>query len=164
MTDFYDLTRFEEGWSEKPYVCSEGYPTVGFGFKIGPKYALISNYEFRLPKSVGEVWLCEKAMEIVKLIDKYPAVKAALVACCEADKVPVSQCLDSPRAAVLLSMCFQMGVDGVAKFTQTLKYIGGKAWTNAAPEMLKSLWAQQTPKRAARHAEQLKTGVWAPEY
>lgn len=165
MTDVYDLTRFEEGWRDRPYACSQGYPTVGFGFRIGPKLAPVSLYDFTLPKSVGEVWLCEKYMEIVALIDKsYPAIKAALVACCEADKVPYTQCLDSPRAAVVLSMCFQMGVDKVNTFAQTLKFMANKSWSNAAAEMLRSLWAQQTPKRAARHAEQMKTGEWAKEY
>jgi lysozyme len=34
------------------------------------------------------------------------------------------------------------------------------AYTIAADYMLQSKWAKQTPNRANRHAEQMRTGVW----
>ena len=51
------LIKYEEGWRPKPYLCSEGYPTAGFGFKLGPKNAPLSYYTFTLPLSAGEAWL-----------------------------------------------------------------------------------------------------------
>ena len=33
-------------------------------------------------------------------------------------------------------------------------------YADAAKNMLASKWAQQTPERAARLSEQMKTGVW----
>ena len=43
MSNITSLLQYEEGFREKPYVCSEGYPTVGTGIRIGPKGAAPSN-------------------------------------------------------------------------------------------------------------------------
>ncbi len=32
-----DVLQFEEGFRAKAYHCSEGYPTIGIGTKLGPK-------------------------------------------------------------------------------------------------------------------------------
>lgn len=165
MTDFFDMTRFEEGWRQRPYLCSEGYPTAGFGFKLGPKCSqaeLKKFFDFELPLAAGEVWMACLAHDLIDSIKRDHLMKEAYEACLEADKT--SDPFTSPRASVLLSMCYQMGVEGVAKFRQTLKFMSTKAWSNAAPEMLKSVWASQTPDRAKRHSEQIRTGQWAKEY
>ena len=57
MSSIYALLRLEEGWRSKPYLCTENYPTVGFGFRIGPKGADITLYQFSLPVRAGEAWL-----------------------------------------------------------------------------------------------------------
>lgn len=160
MTDFFDLIRYEEGWRPQAYRCTEGYPTVGFGFKIGPKNGPLA--QFTLPLAAGEVWMACLANDIVKSMSQDHLMEEAYKACLAADKT--DDPFESPRASVLLSMCYQMGVDGVARFRQTLKFMSTKSWSNAGPEMLKSLWAQQTPVRAKRHAEQIVTGKWAKEY
>lgn len=38
-TSIIQLIQIEEGYREKAYYCSEGYPTIGTGHKIGPKGA-----------------------------------------------------------------------------------------------------------------------------
>lgn len=68
--------------------------------------------------------------------------------------------LDDARKAVLLNMSFQLGVAGLLKFKNTLAYIEAGDYENAAANMLKSKWAQQTPNRANRMAEQMRTGEW----
>ncbi len=68
--------------------------------------------------------------------------------------------LDEARQGVLLNMSFQMGVDGLLKFTNTLALVERGEYAQAASNMLKSLWAQQTPARATRLAKQMNTGVW----
>lgn len=66
---------------------------------------------------------------------------------------------DEPeRFDVLAEMCFQMGMTGVAKFTQTLLAIKQHRWSDAANEMLDSTWARQTPNRAHALAEVMRTG------
>lgn len=152
MTTIVDLIHFEEGWRSKPYLCSERYPTVGYGFKIGPKGADIRLYQFTLPLDAGGLWLMslleQKKAEM--MLDH--GISSALDACCDT------------RKAILVSMAYQMGVPGLAGFKSALKAISEKRWDAAASGMLDSRWAKQTPGRAKRHAEQMRSGMWAKEY
>lgn len=75
-------------------------------------------------------------------------------------RLPWFSRLDEARQGVLLNMAFQMGVDGLLGFKNTLAMIERGAYEDAATGMLNSLWARQTPERAARLAQQMRTGVW----
>jgi len=68
--------------------------------------------------------------------------------------------LDSARQGVLLNMSFQMGVDGLMGFKNTLKLVEQGHYESAAENMLLSKWAKQTPARAKRMSDQMKTGQW----
>lgn len=68
--------------------------------------------------------------------------------------------LDSARQGVLLNMSFQMGVEGLLGFKNTLKLVEQGLYTEAANAMLKSTWATQTPARAERMAAQMRSGEW----
>ena len=75
-------------------------------------------------------------------------------------RLPWFETLDSARQGVLLNMSFQMGVDGLMGFKNTLKLVEQGNYESAAENMLKSLWAKQTPARAKRMADQMRTGQW----
>ncbi len=150
--DIISLLRFEEGYSETPYYCSEGYPTAGTGIKLGPKGAPLSNYQFKISKAVDAVWSAEIVQQKLTEMKDSKAILSALNSCNDA------------RQAVLISMAYQMGSDGLAKFVNTLRAIAEKRWTDAKAGMLNSAWAKQTPNRAKRHAQQMFTGEWSPEY
>lgn len=75
-------------------------------------------------------------------------------------RLPWFQDLDDARKGVLLNMSFQMGVDGLLGFKNTLELIRQRKYENAAHAMLQSLWAKQTPERAERMAKQMLTGLW----
>ena len=152
MADIISLLNYEEGFSAKPYYCSAGYPTIGIGQRIGPKGAPLKLYEFTVSKPLAAVWLAEKVKETLADMDKYPNIRAAMAVCNE------------PRQAILISMAYQMGADGLSKFTNTLKYVATQNWHAAQAGMLASKWAKQTPNRANRHATQMLTGVWDQEY
>jgi lysozyme len=68
--------------------------------------------------------------------------------------------LNDARQAVLIGMCFQMGMGKLLKFAKALGAIRDERWPQAAGEMLDSAWARQTPKRARRLARQMETGEW----
>lgn len=74
--------------------------------------------------------------------------------------LPWLQDLDDVRKGVLLNMSFQLGVEGLLKFERTLGLIEAGQYDLAAHAMLQSLWAKQTPARAKRMAEQMRTGRW----
>ena len=69
--------------------------------------------------------------------------------------------LNEPRQAVLVGMCFQMGITGLKKFTRTLAAVRDGHYEHAANGMRNSLWARQTPRRAHRLANQMASGEWA---
>lgn len=75
-------------------------------------------------------------------------------------RAPWSAKLDPVRFAVLLNMAYQMGVDGLFGFVNTLKMIESGDYDSAATGMLNSLWAKQTPDRAKRLSKQMRTGEW----
>lgn len=148
MTDskIIPILNFEEGYRESPYLDTLGYPTVAGGIRIGPKGASLSNYTFSVPRTVGDFWKQVIVDRKVSDMNSRPAIAAALAAC------------NAPRRDVLVSMAYQMGIDGLALFKNTLKLIADGNFTAAADGMLNSLWAKQTPARARRHAEVMRTG------
>ena len=152
MADIISLLNYEEGFSAKPYYCSAGYPTIATGKRIGPKGAPLSNYQFTASKQLAAVWLSEELQQKVADMSTHANITAAMAACNDA------------RKSILISMAYQMGADGLAKFTNTLKAVAEQRWNDAANGMLNSSWAKQTPNRAKRHAKQMLTGEWSPEY
>jgi lysozyme len=75
-------------------------------------------------------------------------------------RLPWFQDLDDARRGVLLNMSFQMGVDGLLGFKNTLAMVKAGDYEGAARGMLNSLWAKQTPERAQRLSDQMRTGQW----
>lgn len=68
--------------------------------------------------------------------------------------------LNDARQGVLIGMAFQMGIDGLLGFKNTLAMVHAGNYEGAASGMLNSLWAKQTPARAKRMSDQMKTGEW----
>lgn len=64
------------------------------------------------------------------------------------------------RQDVLVQMTFQMGVNGVLVFKNTLHAMEAGDYAKAASGMRASLWAKQTPARAERLAKIMETGEY----
>ena len=143
---------YEEGFKPRPYYCSERYPTVGYGFKLGEKDAPLPS--FYLPRAAADIWLTELLSGTRAEMQKVPAIAAALAGCAG----------NAAREAVLISMAYQLGVPGLAKFARTLSLVAAKDYISASAEMMNSLWARQTPSRANRHSRQMAIGEWCPLY
>lgn len=76
------------------------------------------------------------------------------------EALPWFVALDEARQGVLLNMAFQLGTAGLLAFKHTLAAVKQGAYTDAALLMVQSKWAAQTPQRAARLADQMRTGTW----
>lgn len=148
MSQIIPILNFEEGFRARPYIDSEGYPTVGTGFLIGPKGAAISNYTFSLSKNVSDVWLQELVDAKFAEMKSNPTIYSALKQC------------NPARSDVLQSMAYQLGTQGLAGFKNTLQMISVGNFTGAAAGMMNSLWAKQTRSRALRHSEVMKTDTY----
>lgn len=75
-------------------------------------------------------------------------------------RLPWFAMLDDARKGVLLNMSFQLGVEGLLAFKNTLSMVEQGKYTEAAENMLLSKWATQTPERAKRLAKQMSSGQW----
>lgn len=146
MEKLIQLIEKEEGWREEPYYCSEGYPTIGYGFKLGDKDTPLPKFE--LPKVVGDLWLKTILNESIDCLNDFVWFTK----------------LNPARQAVIISMVHQMGLYGVLKFKKMIKALEAKDYITAGNEMLQSRWASQTPSRANRHAIQLQVGFWHQYY
>ena len=135
----------EEGYREKPYYDHLGYPTVGYGRLLGPKGSELSNYTGAIYEKAERVWLSCHIESVTQAILK-STLKDAYQNC------------DEVRQAVLVSMAYQMGVDGLSRFKKTIKFIEDGLFDCTAMEMLESRWADQTPERAERHADMMHSG------
>lgn len=131
--------RDEEGEVLHVYNDSMGFATIGVGRLIDKRKG-------------GGITAEESAYLLGNDIAK---VNAQLDA-----KIPWWRKLDEARQAVIQGMAFQMGIDGLLGFKNTLKMIESGDYEGAGKGMLNSLWAKQTPARAKRMSEQMRTGEW----
>lgn len=67
--------------------------------------------------------------------------------------------LDDVRSRALMNMAYQMGVQGVLDFQSMLSAMRIGRWELASDAALDSSWARQTPARAKRIAQMIRTGV-----
>jgi len=102
----------------------------------------------------GLIWSME---EVESAFDADIAEKTAQ---CEA-AFPWFSALNEPRQAVIVGMCFQMGLDRLKNFVNTLAMVQAGEYDRAADGMRNSRWAHQTPIRAVKLARQMETGQWA---
>lgn len=139
MTKGVAQIKRHEGLVLHAYNDSLGYLTIGYGRLIDKaKHGGISEAEAE--------YLLQNDVSIVL---------AALHR-----NIPFFDSLCVARQAVLVNMAFQMGIQGVQKFKKTLSLVEMGLYDEAADNMLKSLWAKQTPNRANEMAEQMRTGKW----
>lgn len=147
------MLSFEEGYRGQAYHCSEGFPTLGYGFRIGPQHSPLSHYQsLNLPRPVGDLWL--SCLVQSQLEELHANTRLG----------PLMRRLSPPRQGVLLSMRYQLGLNGLLAFHRTLTALESGDLGLASRELVDSLWAKQCPKRAERQQQQLLTGLWCPLY
>ena len=125
----------EEGYMARVYRCSSGALTIGIGYNLDagmPHDEAVFLLRYRLGK-----------------------IQAAL-----ASRLPFFKGLSEVRQAALISMAYQMGVEGLLAFKRTLASIEAGHYDTAGREMLESKWARQTPERAQRTAYMIRYDRW----
>jgi lysozyme len=141
-----------EGFRSRVYKCTAGCDTIGYGYNMDANPLKLTNYElvkFRkegIEQNVAE-WL------LMRMVDK-----------CHTDLVESItwfESLDEVRQAVLINMCFNLGIGGLMQFKNTLAMIKAGDYKLAADAMLKSKWATQVHGRATELAKQMELGVFA---
>lgn len=122
-----------EGLRLKPYRCSEGYLTIGYG----------RNLETRgITEDEAEEMLLNDLSDVEQALDRHALLHGH----------------NDARQAVMLNMGFQLGINGLLGFINFIEAYRRHEYELAAKEMLDSLWVKQTPSRAKELSEQMLTG------
>jgi lysozyme len=121
------------------YKDSLGYWTIGVGHMVDERKG------GAIPKQISDMLLNYDIAEVTTQLT---------------GRVPFFTRLDDVRRGVLVNMAFQLGIAGLLGFSHTLSLIEAGQYGPASKAMLQSLWAKQTPDRAARLSKQMETGVW----
>jgi len=126
------LTR-HEGLRLKPYKCTAGFLTIGIGRNIETRGITKQEAEYLLSNDIDHF-----TAELNKRMFRFSS-------------------LPDLAKIVLIDMAFNMGVDGLLKFSKTLSLISAGKYKEASKEMLDSLWAKQVKGRAIRLSNLLRT-------
>lgn len=129
------LTVYDDA-TGKPIVAGsvvQGNPTIGIGRLLCAPGGISQAEAVFL---FGTDW--QKAEAGAKTLSGYSTVNAV-------------------RQGVLTEMVFQLGINGVRKFSKMLDAIARNDFDGAADEMLDSAWAKQTPERAQRLADLMRS-------
>lgn len=130
------LLKKEEGFVPYAYVDSLGFLTIGYGKLIDKRGGGITEKE-------AEMLLDNEILDKIQQLN---------------EKLPWWSTLDQVRRTVVLAMAFQLGIDGLLGFKNTLELLRNGKWSEASAQMLESKWAEQTPARAKRMADAIRSG------
>jgi len=131
-----DRLKEEEGFSSRPYRCTSGKLTIGYGRNLD---------DVGISKDEAETFL---ENDIVKT---YQALVQHLP--------DIFKHLDKDRQGVLFDMAFNLGIHGLLKFKKMLNALSEGDYQRAANELLDSKYAKQVPSRARRNANILVEGI-----
>lgn len=136
-----DFIKRHEGLRLEQYNDLNGYPTIGYGHRPQPD-------EF-----LSCLITQEKADELLnKDMDKAILGVRGLVSNFDD--------LVEPRQAVLIDMCYNMGMYGLSQFHRTLQAIKEGEFSEAASYMRASLWYHQVKNRSLEDSDIMETGEW----
>ena len=130
--------RSDEGWRESVYQDHLGFWTIGYGFLVDARK------QGRIPKEVADYWLAHEIDRVdTRLSNALPWYESA----------------PEPIQRALMNMGYQLGVSGLLRFRRTLSLIEAGKYEDAADEALRSRWADQTPNRAKRVTDLIRSAA-----
>lgn len=121
---FKPMLKKHEGLRLKPYRCTAGKLTIGYGRNLDDR-GITEEEADRLLHN--DILLCSLQLDRDLPWWKYHPENVQMV---------------------LMDMCFNLGISGLLEFKRTLGYIRDQKYSAAAVEMLKSKWASQVGARA----------------
>jgi lysozyme len=144
-----DLIR-DEGLVLHRYICPTGYPTIGVGRNLDSPG--ISEAEAEVIGTQNPEKITEQQAQLLLKNDISRVEDELLLG------FPWSRSLNKARYMAIVNMVFQLGITRFRRFRKTIAHLEAGRWEEAADEMLDSLWARQTPARAGRQSERIRTG------
>lgn len=147
--------KIDEGFESRPYQCSADKTTVGYGRNL--EAVPFSNTEIQTlgRTSFDNEPLTEDEAEMLLENDVKRILKRVVVFSFWGELSPA-------RQGVILNMCFNLGISGFLKFTNTIGYLQDGHYCCASREMLDSKWAREdvSETRSQRLSDQMYSGLW----
>lgn len=143
----------EEGFRAEPYLDTKRLWTFGIGFCLERTYITCPMWKYLLDNKLIDIRITREGAEYLtqQRLDVLAIGVPRLFKNWHA--------LNEVRRNVLLSMAYQMGVEGLAEFRNMRAAIDRGDFKEAAKEGLDSKWAKvDSPARAKRHMLQLERG------
>lgn len=131
---FAPLVKRHEGLRLRPYHCTAGKLTIGYG------------------RNLQDVGISEDEAEYLLGRDVWSAYLSACTF------FPRLDTLTTARQHVLVSMSFQLGHTRMRGFKKFEAALSAGDYQQAAAEMLNSAWARQTPQRVKELAIMMVNG------
>lgn len=136
--ELVDQIKRQEGLRLTAYQDTLGNRSIGFG---------------HTPAFPGQT-ITEAEAESLLIQDLSSAQSSLL------SSLPWCFSLSVPRYCVLWNMTFNMGIAHLLEFRLMLAAVRNANYSEAAKQMMNSLWAEQVKERAVELSEQMETGVW----
>ena len=135
VNDLLESIKKHEGFVEHVYQDSLGIDTIGYWFAIK---------DLILDEDIAEDILMRKLEKLKRNANS---------------RFQWLEDMPQEVQAVVLNMCYQLGVTGVSKFRKAISALQEGDWSGAADEMLDSLWAWQSPNRAKELSDIVRNQV-----
>jgi len=129
-----DQIKKDEGFRGKPYKCTAGKTTIGYGRNLDDNPLTEEEAEYLLNNDLNKV-----VKEVINL-DYYAR-------------------LNPTRRSVIINMLFNLGMPRFKKFIKMQEALNIQDYEEAAIQMLDSKWARQVGSRAERLAKKMKSGL-----
>jgi lysozyme len=137
MSKLIQTLKHDEGLRLRAYQDHLGIWTIGYGTNL---------QVLEIAEGLAERWLRDK-VDAIRL---------------RADQLPTFTLLNSARKDVILSMMYQMGIQGTLNFKKMWEALEDENFMEAGHQMRDSKWWKdlKTRQRAERMAIRMETGVW----
>ena len=135
MQRLINLLKKHEGLRLKPYKCTAGKLSIGYGRNLEDMG--ISEVEAMVMLR-HDIEQCYQELDIFSWFTD----------------------LDQVRQEAMVNMLYNLGLPTFLEFKKTLKYMAEGAYSQAAEEMLRSKWADQVGDRAKEIAYMVDTGCY----
>lgn len=136
----------EEGERLVAYLDTKGILTVGVGHNcVAKPVEGVTQVGDRITPEKEKALFLADCDDAIAQLDK---------------RLPWWSTLDDVRQNVLLDMCFNMGINTLSSFVNTLHAIETGDYSVAVVGMRSSKWATQVGSRAVRLEKMMLTGEW----
>ena len=143
-----ELIKEAEGFVAKPYYCPAGKLTQGYGrnleaIPLDEYEKTFLNPDGSVSRDVATDWAMEEIEHCYTQLSTLSFFTKA----------------DDVRQAVLIDMCYNLGMSGLLKFKGMIKALETMDYGVAAAEMIDSKWYRQVGNRGVRNVKIMRTGV-----